>query len=69
MRFFGHIIRKNSIEKRPIPGKIGGKRRRGRPATTWFQDLKDWTKLDMADASQMATDQERWREIIRDSAT
>ena len=45
-----------------------GKRGRGRPAKTWFQDLKDWTKLDMADASQPATDRERWREIIRITA-
>ena len=34
------------------------------PAKTWFQDLKEWTKLDMADASQLATDLERWREQI-----
>ena len=27
-----------------------GNRRRGRPAATWFQDLKEWTKLDIAAA-------------------
>ena len=48
MRFFGHIVRKNGMEKRQ--GKMEGKRRRGRPATTWFQDLKEWTKLDIAGA-------------------
>ena len=40
------------------------KQRRGRPAMTWFHDLKDWTKLDIAAASQLATDRERWRKII-----
>ena len=35
---------------------------------------QDWTKLDMADASQLATDWKRWRELIKshnsaDSAT
>ena len=50
------------------PGKVGGKRRRGRPATAWFQDLKEWTRLDIAAASQLATDQERWQEIIKVTA-
>ena len=34
--------------------------REDRPATTWFQDLKEWTTLDIAGASQLATDRERW---------
>ena len=59
---------KNSMEKRLIQGKGEGKRGRGRPAKTWFQDLKEWTKLDMADASQLVTDRERWCELIRVTA-
>ena len=68
MRFFGHIVRKNGMEKILIQRKMEGKRRRARPATTWFQDLKEWTKLDMAAAPQLATDRERWREIIKVTA-
>ena len=68
MRFFGHIVRKNGMEKRLMQGKVGGKGRRGRPAKAWFQDLKEWTKLDIAAASQLATDRERWREIIKVTA-
>ena len=41
MRLFGHIVRKNGMEKRLMPGEMEGKRRRGRPATTWTQDLKE----------------------------
>ena len=68
MRFFGRIARKNGMEKRLMQGKVGCKRRRGRPATAWFQDLKEWTKLDIAAASQLATDRKIWREIIKDTA-
>ena len=68
MRFFGHIVRKNGMEKRLMQGKVEGKRRRGRPTTAWFQDLKEWTKLNIAAASQLATDRERWREIIKVTA-
>ena len=41
MRLFGHIVRKNGMEKRLTQGKMKGKRRRCRPATTWFQNLKE----------------------------
>ena len=54
--------------ERLMLGKMEGKRRRGRPVTTWFQDLKEWTKLDIAGASQLATDRERWRKIIKVTA-
>ena len=67
-RFFGHIVRKNGMEKRLMQGKMERKRRRGRPANTWFQDLKEWTKLDIAGASQLATDRERWQKIIKVTA-
>ena len=43
-----------------MQGKVGGQRRRGRPATAWFQDLKEWTKLDIAAASY------NWRLIGKD---
>ena len=59
---------KNSIEKRLIQWKVEGKRRRCRPAKTWFQDFKEWIKLDMADASKLATDRERWFKLISHSS-
>ena len=65
MGLFDHIIGTNNMEKRLIQGKMERKRRRGRPAKTRSKDLKEWTKLDMADAFQPATDRERWHEIIR----
>ena len=68
MRLFGDIVRKNGMETRLMQGKTEGKRRRGIPATTWFQDFKDSTKLDIAGASQLATDRERWRKIIKITA-
>ena len=68
MMLFGHIDRNNDMKKRLMQAKMAGKRRRGRPATTWFQYLKEWTKLDIAGASQLAIDRERWRKIIKVTA-
>ena len=61
------VVWPHRSEERLMQGKMEGKRRRGRPATTWFQDLKEWTKLDIVAASQLATDRERWRKIISKS--
>ena len=58
-RFFGYIVRKYGMKNILMQGKMEGKRRRGRPATTWFQDLKEWTKLDNLPASQLENDRER----------
>ena len=59
---------KYGMEKRLMQGKMECKRRRCIPAPTWFQDLKEWTKLDIAGASQLATNRERWRKIIKITA-
>ena len=68
MRFFGHIVRKNSWKKRLIQGKVEGKWRKGRPRKTWSHDLNDCTKLDMEDGCKLATDHKRRRELIRCTA-
>ena len=68
MRLFGHIVQKNGMKNRLMQGKMEGKRRSCRPATTWFQDLKELTKLDIVAASQLANDRERWRKIIKGTA-
>ena len=52
-----------------VDAREGGRQaEKGRPTTAWFQDLKEWTKLNIAAASQLATDRERWREIIKVTA-
>ena len=52
------------MEKKTDAMEDGRQAEKGRPTATWFQDLKEWTKLDIAGASQLATDRERWRKII-----
>ena len=54
--FFGHI------EKNRGKSNTGED---GRQAAKEGADLRDWTKMVMADASKLAADWETWREIIR----
>ena len=68
MRFFGHTIRRDGFEKDIIQGAVEGKRRRRRPASAWFEDIKRWTGLGMAAASRAALDRDLWRELVGTTA-
>ena len=46
----------------------GRQAEKGQTATTWFEDFKEWAKLDIAAASQLVTDREIWRKIIKATA-
>ena len=43
LRFFGHVVRRDGLDKLVITGKVNGRRRRGRPPTTWFKDIQATT--------------------------
>ena len=61
MRLFGMVLRRDWCNGSWKTSGEGA-------ATIWFQEFKEWTKLDMAAASQLTTDGERWREIIKVTA-
>jgi len=43
---FGHTMRKHdSLEKDIITGNLPGKRTRGRPKTSWMNNITAWTGL------------------------
>ena len=60
MRFFGHIIRKGSLERCIIEGKVEGKRRRGMPLTSPTSDLAKLVGGSFADSVHQAVDREGW---------
>ncbi|CAI9721939.1 Hypothetical predicted protein [Octopus vulgaris] len=39
LRFFGHIMRWDGLERTIITGKVNGRRKRGRPTTSWLKDI------------------------------
>ena len=44
---------------------VEGKRRRGRPAAGWLDDIKEWTGLTVTNASRLANDRRRWKALIQ----
>ena len=44
---------------------VEGKRRKGRPAAGWLDDIKEWTGLTVTNASRLANDRRRWKALIQ----
>ena len=69
LRYFGHVSRKDgSVEKLIMQGKVEGKRRRGRPATSWTDDIKRSSGVSMTAATRLAEDRPRWRALVMATA-
>ena len=51
------------------PGKVHGKRKRGRPPTSWLKDIKSSTGMTLQDAVRPAEDRERWQRIVKTIAS
>ena len=64
MAYFGHIIRKDGIQRLLLEGKHNGKRGRGRPRTMWMDNIKEWTELGYAECVRKAYNRKQWRSMI-----
>ena len=63
LQFFGHLVQRNSIHRVLIEGKINGKRGRGRPITSWVNNIVKWTGLDYPNVVRTAQDRPRWKAV------
>ena len=57
LRWFGHVIRSNSMFKTTLRGSTEGKRRRGRPKMQWQDNIVKWTGLDINKAMEQNVDE------------
>ena len=70
MRFFGHIIRTGGgMERCIIEGKVEGKRRRGRPLTSWASEIVKLVGGSLVDVVHQALDRKGWRSLVMATAT
>ena len=61
--YLGHLKRHDSIMKQTLEGRTTGARGRGRPRTTWMDNVKQWTELHLADINNKCTDRKEWRSM------
>ena len=63
LSYFGHMSRKKNLNltKTIVQGKPEGKRGKGRPRTTYIDNVKQWTGLSAHGAFQATLDRDAWR--------
>ena len=70
LSFFGHTIRDGGCElvKCVIQGKVSGKRRGGRPKTSYSSNITKWTSVSTERITRERRDRAGWRRLIRCAA-
>ena len=66
LQYFGHLMQRvDSLEKTPMLGGIGGRRRKGRQRMRWLDGIMN---MSLSELREMVMDREAWRAAIHGTA-
>ena len=64
LRYFGHMMQKDLLEKTLILGKIEGKRKRGQQRMRWLDNITDSMDMNLSKLQEIVEDRGAGRAAV-----